>query len=322
MAPTQTVPDARPTTDPDPLAVPELDVSVVVVGYRTPELVRRCVRSVLEQTRGVTLEVLVVDNDGGPGATSDPVLLDAGCTVILPDTNLGFARAVNRAAAVATGRYVLLLNPDTVVVDGAVDRLVAFADEHPGHGLYGGRTVDADGRLDPRSCWGFPTLWSTFCFATGLASMAKGHPVLDPESLGSWARDSVQEVDVVTGCLCLVRTSTWRGLGGFDERFFVYGEDVDLALRAREAGFRPLLCPEATVVHDVGASTTRVEKLVLLHRGKVSLLRKHWTRPRAAVGVALLRSGVALRAWAGDDPSWRALHERRDEWTAGHPVAE
>jgi GT2 family glycosyltransferase len=321
VAPTQTAPDARPTTEPDRWADPEVDVSVVVVGFRTPELVRRCVRSVLEQTRDVTLEVLVVDNDASPGAVADPALLDAGCTVILPDGNLGFARAVNRAAEVATGRYVLLLNPDTVVVDGAIDRLVAFADEHPGHGLYGGRTVDADGHLDPRSCWGFPTLWSTFCFATGLASAAKGHAVLDPESLGRWARDSVREVDVVTGCLCLVRTSTWRGLGGFDERFFVYGEDVDLALRARDAGFRPLLCPEATVVHDVGASSTRAEKLVLLHRGKVSLLRKHWSRSRAAVGVALLRSGVALRARVADDPSWRELHERRGEWTAGHPVA-
>jgi GT2 family glycosyltransferase len=209
------------------------------------------------------------------------------------------------------------------VVDGADDRLVAFADAHPGHGLYGGRTVDPDGRLDPRSCWGFPSLWSTACFATGLSSMAKGSALLDPESLGPWARDTVREVDVVTGCLCLVPRGVWDELGGLDERFFVYGEDVDLALRARAAGYRPLLCPEATVVHEVGAaSASRTDKLVLLHRGKVSLFRKHWRPAAASTGVALLRAGVGLRAVAARrDPSWRDLWQRRAEWADGHAVA-
>jgi len=200
-----------------------------------------------------------------------------------------------------------------------VQRLSRFADEHPGHGLYGGRTVDRHGRLDPRSCWGLPSLWSTFCFATGLSALGRRNRVLDPESLGRWARDSVREVGVVTGCLCLVPTAVWRELGGFDERFFVYGEDVDLGLRARAAGYRPLLCPDAVVVHDVGASSaTRIEKLVLLHRGKTTLVRKHWGR-RARVGVVLLRAGVALRGAARDGP-WRELHRRRHEWVDGFPV--
>jgi N-acetylglucosaminyl-diphospho-decaprenol L-rhamnosyltransferase len=215
---------------------------------------------------------------------------------------------------------VLLLNPDTTVVDGAVQRLVAFADHHPGHGLYAGRTVDPDGNLDPRSCWGFPTLWSTLCFALGLSTLFKGSPTFDPESLGGWQRDTVRPVDVVTGCLCLVPRATWLELGGYDERFFVYGEDVDLGLRARAAGYRPLLCPDATIVHEVGrSSATRGDKLVLLHRGKVSLLRKHWSRPSAAVGVALLRAGVGLRAALGRD-AWPELHRRRAQWLQGHPA--
>jgi GT2 family glycosyltransferase len=89
----------------------------------------------------------------------------------------------------------------------------------------------------------------------------------------------------------------------------------------RAAGYRPLLCPEATIVHEVGASSTRGDKLVLLHRGKVSLFRKHWPRHRAALAVRLLRAGVAVRALAGRDPSWRELHRRRHEWRAGHGLA-
>jgi N-acetylglucosaminyl-diphospho-decaprenol L-rhamnosyltransferase len=308
------------TERPADVAADVIDVSVIVVTYRTPELTARCLRSIAAQTVGVSAEVIVVDNDAGAGTSDGLAALHPACRVLSPGTNLGFARGVNLAAAEARGRHLLLLNPDTEVVAGAVQELVRFADASPAHGLYGGRTVDGDGRLDPRSCWGFPTLWSTACFATGLSSAFKRHRWLDPESLGPWDRDTVRTVDVVTGCLCLVPRDAWRDLGGFDERFFLYGEDVDLALRARAAGYRPLLCPDATVIHDVGqASATQADKLVLLHRGKVTLLRKHWSVGRAALGVALLRVGVALRALAGSG-SWRDLHRRRDEWVDGYPA--
>jgi GT2 family glycosyltransferase len=295
-----------------------IDVSVIVVTYRTPELTARCVRSIAEQTREVAAEVIVVDNDAAAGTSAGLVDLHPACRVLSPATNLGFARAVNLAAAEARGRHLLLLNPDTEVVGGAIQELVRFADAAPGHGLYGGRTIDGDGRLDPRSCWGFPTVWSTACFATGLSSAFKRHRWLDPESLGPWDRDTVRTVDVVTGCLCLVPHEAWRELGGLDERFFLYGEDVDLALRAKVAGYRPLLCPDATVIHAVGqASATQADKLVLLHRGKVTLIRKHWHRGSAAAGVAFLRAGVALRALARSG-SWRELHRRGDEWVGGY----
>jgi GT2 family glycosyltransferase len=312
---TTVVPHPAPTAP----AVAEIDVSVIVVGYRTPDLVERCVQSVERETTGITHEIVVVDNDVDPVEDRALAQRHPRCRVITPAENLGFARAVNTGVDAARGRYVLLLNPDTTVVDGAIQRLVRFADDHPGHGLYAGRTVDADGRLDPRSCWGFPTLWSTFCFGLGLSSAFKDSTTFDPEALGDWQRDTVRPVDVVTGCLCLVPRVTWQALGGYDERFFVYGEDVDLGLRARAAGYRPLLCPEATVVHEVGrSSATRADKLVLLHRGKVSLIDKHWTRPAAIVGVALLRLGVALRAAGGRD-AWPELHRRRAEWVDGHP---
>lgn len=299
-------------------APPTVDVSVIVVAFRTPTLVARCVRSIRDETEGVSVEVLVVENDPDDGTAAALSEAAVECTVLSPGANLGFARAVNLAARHARGRYLLLLNPDAHVIDDAVGRLVRFADRRPGHGLYGGRTLDGQGRLDPRSCWARPTLWSTLCFASGLSSLCKRHPLFDPESLGRWDRDSVRTVDVVTGCLCLVPVEIWRDLGGFDEEFFVYGEDVDLALRVKALGFRPLVCPDATVVHEVGrASATRADKLVLLHRGKVSVFRKHWTPRRATGGVALLRGGVALRSVLAGG-SWRELHRRRAEWIGGH----
>jgi GT2 family glycosyltransferase len=235
--------------------------------------------------------------------------------------NLGFARGVNLAAARADADFLLLLNPDTVVLDHAVDELVAFARAHPGHGLYGGRTVRPDGALEPSSCWALPTLWSTLMFVTGLSSLARGSRWLDPESMGGWARDTVREVDVVTGCLMLVPRAVWDELGGFDERYFMYGEDADLALRARAAGLRPIVCPDAVVVHEVGrASAHRADKLLLLFRGKATLMRCHWRGPRRALGLALLAGGVAVRALVARDAAWGTLWRQRRTWLGGFPA--
>src|SRR5204862_7187826 len=111
------------------------------------------------------------------------------------------------------------------------------------------------GAVDPKSCWGAPTLWSLVCFASGLSTLFPRTRLFDPESLGRWPRDTEQEVDIVTGCLLLTRRNVWDELGGFDERFWVYGEDADFCLRAAGRGWRPAITPRATVVHVVGASS-------------------------------------------------------------------
>ena len=169
---------------------------------------------------------------------------------------MGYARAINLAASRATGDFLVLLNPDTVVLDGALDRLRAFAMAHPGHGLYGGRTIRPNGEVDPRSCWARPSWWSVTCFGFGLSTAFQGSAIFNPESLGSWQRDSVREVGVITGSLCLVPRDVWIELGGFDPVYFMYGEDSDLAGRAARRGYRPIVTPDATIVHEVGASSS------------------------------------------------------------------
>lgn len=246
------------------------------------------------------------------------------------DVNLGFAAGMNLAAEHAEGEYVLLLNPDTVVREGAVANLVRFAREHPEHGLYGGRTFRPSGRVCPGSCWGLPSLWSLFCFATMLNTAFKGNRFLDPESLGGWKRDSVREVGIVTGCLLLASKRFWDELGGFDLRFFMYGEDADLSMRARKLGARPAITPDAVVIHEVGVSSAaRPDKLLLLFSGKTTLVRKNWPRPKRDLGLALILTGVAVRAAlaalrpraSSADSAWRVLWRARDEWFPGYGPA-
>jgi N-acetylglucosaminyl-diphospho-decaprenol L-rhamnosyltransferase len=303
------------------------DVSVVVVTYRCREAARTCLASLYESTRGVSFEVIVLDNASGDGTPEMVGLEFPQAALIALDENIGFGPAVNLAAERARGEYLLLLNPDTVVHEAAVERLIEFARKRGEPCICGGRTLRPDGTLDPGSCWGAPSVWSLACFATMLSTLFKGSRIFDPESLGGWQRDTVREVDIVTGCLLLIPRQTWRALGGFDPRFFMYGEDADLALRAAAAGIPRVISPDAVVTHEVGASSaTRPDKLLLLFRGKVTLLRKHWDGWRRPLGIRLLLAGVGVRAFLAritgrrDNraSAWPSVWRARSDWLAGY----
>jgi N-acetylglucosaminyl-diphospho-decaprenol L-rhamnosyltransferase len=304
------------------------DVSILLVTYRCRDEALACLRSIDETTAGLDVEVVVLDNASGDGTAERVAAEFPAARLIALRENLGFAGGVNRAAEEASGELLLLLNPDMEVHSGAVQALVEFARAHPEHGLVGGRTLDPDGTVNPGSCWGAPSLWSLFCFATLLSTAFKHSRFFDPESLGGWKRDTVREVDIVTGCLLLAPRALWQELGGFDTRFFMYGEDADLSLRARALGYRPAITPDAVVTHEIGVSSaTREDKLILLFRGKATLLRKHWRGLRLRLGLLLLQAGVGLRALLAvlgrrTDPraaAWRQVWRERREWLAGYP---
>jgi GT2 family glycosyltransferase len=300
------------------------DVSILVVTYRCRDAARGCLAS-LRETVAVPHEVVVLDNASQDGTVEMVREEFPDARLIASEENLGFAVGCNRAAEEARGKYVLLLNPDTVVHEGAVGALLDFARAHPEHGLVGGRTLDPDGSVNPGSCWGAPSLWSLFCFATLLSSAFKRTRLFDPESLGAWQRDTVREVDIVTGCLLLAPRTLWQELGGFDARFFMYGEDADLSLRAAQLGYGPAITPDAVVTHEIGVSSAaREDKLMLLFRGKATLLRKHWRGTRLRLGLGLLAAGLGLRSLLsrgrGAQPSpWTRVWRSRSDWLAGYP---
>lgn len=305
------------------------DVSVLMVGYRTRAELATSLGSLYASTPDVDLEVVLVDNASGDGTAEWVAAAHPEVRLLALEENIGFGRAVNLAAEVAEGRYLLLLNPDTEVRPGAVAALLSFARANPRAGLVGGRTLTEDGRTEPSSCWGRPTMWSTFCFATGLSTAFSGSPRWNPESLPGWGRDDAREVGVITGCVLMASVDAWRALGGFDPRFFMYGEDTDLSLRAWAAGYRPMITPEAEVVHTIGASSAPTNRRVMIMRGKVTLAEKHWPGVRGRLMVGMLATGVALRAGLdvatravrrrGEPSDWAGTWARRAEWLGGYP---
>jgi GT2 family glycosyltransferase len=262
------------------------DISIVVVSYNTREMTLACLRSIGAQTREASHEVIVVDNASGDGSAAAIAAEFPEIHLIALEENIGFARANNLAAKRAIGRRLLLLNPDTVVVDGALDNLVAFAEERPRAGIWGGRTLFADGTLNPTSCWGRMTVWNLLCRATGLTALFPRSELFNSETYGDWQRDSEREVDIVTGCLLLIDRELWERLGGFQARYFMYGEEADLCLRARKQGATPLLTPTATIVHYGSASDTG-NKAVSVAAARMTLIREHWSPLRRRLGIAL-----------------------------------
>ena len=302
-------------------------VTAILVSYNTASLTVEALRGLRDHAGRHLARTIVVDNASADGSAAAIATACPWVELIELRDNIGFARAVNLAAARATTDHLLLLNPDVVVDSDIVHPLVDFAARHPEGGLWGGRTLEPSGSVDPRSCWGLPTPWSIACFAFGLSTLLKRNRFFDPESLGRWDRDTEREVGMVSGCLLLVRRDLWQQLGGFDERYFVYGEDADLAFRARALGWRPAITPRATIVHYVGASSPTARKRELVMRAKATLVRTHLPLPTLHVGLLVI--GTTLRALANPivgmlrparrDRSWAPLARQPRTWTGGFP---
>lgn len=210
------------------------DLSILMVNWNTRDMTLACLRSVYAETRDISFELILVDNGSAEAVAAEFPQVK----VIAESENHGFAKANNIAAQQATGQYLLLLNTDTVVLDGAIDKIVAFARANPQAKLWGARTLWEDGRLNPTSVWKRITPWSAFSFAVGLRGALSRFEFFNPEGMGHWPRDTVREVDIVAGCFLLMERSFWNALGGFDARFFMYGEEADLCARAPQGPSR------------------------------------------------------------------------------------
>lgn len=297
------------------------DLSIIVVSYGTREMTLRCLDSIVLCTHAASYETIVVDNgstDGSAKAIADR--FPSFRVIALPD-NRGFGAACNLAAHDATGSYVLLVNPDTVIRDGAIDALLAFARRTPEAGIWGGRTVFESGALNPFSCWRGPSLWNHFCAGLALNTRFPRSALFNSLGYGGWERDSERAVDIVSGCFLLIRKDIWDRLHGFAPEFFMYGEDTDLCLRARKIGFRPHVTPEATIVHEgSGTETDTKRKIRQVLAARVLLARRHFSplaRPFALTLIALRPMIGRAMAKKSLRPLWREIWAVRGDWMAG-----
>jgi hypothetical protein len=305
------------------------DLAVIIVTFNSSGQIETCLDSIFREMRHPNTQVIVVDNASSDETVGIIRSRFHEVELVLSQRNLGFAAGVNLGVKHADAYHILLLNPDTIVFDHAIDRILEFAQANPECGIYGGRTFRSDGKLEPSSCWNAPSLWSMALFAVGISSIFQRNRWLDPESIGKWPRNTVRKVGFITGCFLLCSKAVWDRLDGLDERFFMYGEDLDFCIRASKLGFSPTVFPEAKLIHEVGQSSENpISKSLLLYRGKASMLRIHWKQPRRQLGLVFLVVGTGTRACFSRIKNliipirtpcqWQTLWKLREEWIYGY----
>lgn len=236
--------------------VNNVDVSVLIVNWNTREVTCECLESVYDQTQGIAFEVILIDNASSDGSADAIRCRYPEVKLIENKENLGFAAANNQGIKSAQGRYVLLLNPDTVIQEGAIDKTVAFMDKQSEAGVVGIRNYNADGSL-ARNCFQFASVQNLMITTLGLHSLFPKNRYFGRERLSWWDYQTIREVDVVAGCYMLVRREAIDQVGIMDEAYFMYGEEMDWCWRFKRAGWKTLYYPEARIIHYGGMSAAQ-----------------------------------------------------------------
>ncbi|NTU52437.1 MAG: glycosyltransferase family 2 protein [Chlorobiaceae bacterium] len=273
-------------------------ITVVIVSYNTREILANCLDALFRNSAGEAKEVFVVDNDSLDQSAAMVSEQYRQVRLIANHQNLGFAAANNQAFTQASGRYLVLLNPDAYVGPSSIPNAVAFMDSHPECGLCGGKIISPEGRLEP-SARRFPSPLSKLLTLSGMSARFPGSTVLNRHEFGGFDHDHPLEVDWVPGTFTIVRKTMLDAIGPFDERFYIYYEETDLCLRAKKAGWKVFFIPDAEVMHIGGASSkTRKDKTFDKAGAQVLSfrMRSEWLYYRKNKGLVtvVLSAGVEL----------------------------
>ena len=306
---------------PDAPAVPDLstavDISVIIVSWNAQHHLERCLSSLATTSARYSREIIVVDNASSDGS---PEMVEAdfpGVKVIRNRENLGFARANNIGIRASRGRYVSLMNSDVELLDGCLDRLADYLEEHPQVGNAGPQILNADQSLQG-SCRNFPSLWNNFCEAAGLSRLFSSMRLFSGEQITVVTADGPSLVDALSGCFWMLRRDALAAVGLLDENFFMYSEDVDWCQRCWSAGWHIVYVPEAQAIHYGGGSSANAPARFAVEQQRAQL--QYWAKHHGAPGRMgiraillfrhLLRYGTGLAAQAVRS-SRGAVHERR-----------
>ncbi len=280
----------------------EPDVSAIVVTHNAAGWIERCLQSL----QGTGAELIVVDNastDGTPGLVREKF----PDVRVLEEENRGFGAGNNAGMRATSGRYFLLLNPDAWLTEGALEKLVAFADEHPEAAIVGPRLLNPDGSLQ-RSVRGYPSPWRIATEYFFLRKLGPRTHALNAFFGEQFDHESVREAEYLFGACMLVRSEAVDSVGGFDEDFFLMSEEVDWCYRFRQAGWKVLFYPGAEVFHVVGASLNPRQFHAIV-RGHLQFLRKHRGEREAERARRVMLWGLRMRGLVFRGERGRAYRE-------------
>jgi GT2 family glycosyltransferase len=272
-------------------------ISVITVSWNTRDLLRTCLQSLLRELDGIDAEVFLVDNDSADQSAEMVEKEFPQIRLIVNDTNRGFAAANNQALALATGDFILLLNPDTVVHPGAIKTLLGFMQTHAKAGIVAPQLLESSGAVQ-RSCRQFPTFLGMLYELLGLSKLFPDQAKFRQYKMLDWNHDDERQVDQPEGACLLLRRRVIEEVGVLDEGFFMLFEEVDWCYRIKEKGWQIWFTPSAQVTHHYGQSIKQVKAKMILssHRGLYRFWHKHYRGNRWYLdGIAY--SGLMILAY-------------------------
>ncbi|MEE9461557.1 MAG: glycosyltransferase [Bacteroidales bacterium] len=275
-----------------------MDLSIIIVNYNVKYFLEQCLHSVQRASGDLQTEVFVVDNNSVDGSCAMVQEKFPDVNLIRNDQNLGFSAANNQAIKKSSGRYVLLLNPDTVIEEDTLVKCVGYMDEHPDSGGLGVKMIDGKGDFLPESKRSLPTPRVAFCKIFGLSRLFPRSRVFGRYHLGYLDKDRIHQVEILCGAFMMLRKSALDEVGLLDEEFFMYGEDIDMSYRLLNAGYKNIYYPESTIIHYKGESTKKgsLNYVLTFYKAMIKFARKHFSRKMAKSYTAIINLAVYFRA--------------------------
>lgn len=255
-----------------------LTLSILILNYNTKNLLSQCLNSIESNVKNVQYEIIVVDNNSSDGSVKYIKQHFSAITIIANTQNVGFTKANNQAAIIAKGKYLLILNSDTIVHTGSLTALITYLDENKNTGIVGPKLLNPDKSLQ-LSCGIHPNLLTEFLNRTFLSRIFPNNKFMGVYKYGGWDY-TTKSVDWVTGACLLIRKNIFQKINGFDENIFMFYEDVDLCFRLKKLGHDIIFFPDAQVTHIHGGSWINYREVPIFYSCKSALyfFKKHYPR--------------------------------------------
>jgi O-antigen biosynthesis protein len=273
-------------------------ISIIIVNYNVEFFLEQCLTSVYEALEGISAEILVVDNNSVDHSVDMVSQKFPGVILIQNNENHGFSKANNQAIHIAHGEYILLLNPDTLLQKDTLRKSIEFMDSHPDAGGLGVQMIDGKGNFLPESKRGLPTPWVAFYKIFGLSRLFPQSEKFGKYHLSYLDPSKNHEVEVLSGAFMMLRASVIEEIGGLDETFFMYGEDIDLSYRITQAGYKNYYFADTKIIHYKGESTKKgsLNYVLTFYNAMKIFAEKHYSKSKLKAFIILIKFAIFLRA--------------------------
>ncbi|MCY1719592.1 glycosyltransferase [Prolixibacteraceae bacterium Z1-6] len=275
-----------------------MELSIIIVNYNVKHFLEQCLHSVQKASKNMASEIIVVDNNSVDGSAQLIREKFPDIQFIQNIENVGFSKANNQGIKLSEGKYILLLNPDTVVEEDTFEKVLSYMDTHTDVGGLGVKMIDGKGTFLPESKRGLPTPWVAFYKMFGLSKLFPKSKKFGKYHLSYLNENEIHEVDVLAGAFMLMRKSALDKVGLLDETFFMYGEDIDLSYRIQLGGYKNIYFPETTIIHYKGESTKKgsLNYVKVFYNAMIIFAKKHFPGGKAGIFALLIQMAIYFRA--------------------------